>query len=91
MKKAIRKKRALRKARRTHKIKTKFGIHLHDLRIRRGLSLAKLGGVSGNTIAAISMWERGQTQPTLTAILGLCKALKVSPNVLIGKLWSRPR
>ena len=76
----------LRKATKRSAIKAKFGKHLNGLRIKRGLTLPTLGRGVGVTPAAVSMWENGHSQPTLTAIRGLCKILKVSPNVLIGKV-----
>jgi transcriptional regulator with XRE-family HTH domain len=63
---------------------------LQEWRKRRGLSLRKLGDVSGVHFLSLARIEAGRLDPQLSTILKLCKALRITPNQLIG-VASKPQ
>ncbi len=61
-----------------------FGARLAELRHRAGLSWAELGRRSGLTPEGVSLIERGKrTNPALSTILALARALDVEPAALL--------
>ena len=63
-----------------------FGVLLHELRLKRGLSLSKLGRASGLDMTFIHNLEHGKRQPTLTTIFALAKALGTRGSTILRKL-----
>lgn len=64
---------------------TDIAERLKELRADRGLSLAKLAKLIGASKTHVWEIERGRSKnPTLSIILGLCRALEVTPNYLLG-------
>lgn len=64
---------------------TDIAERLKELRAKRGLSLAKLATLVGTSAGNIWDIENGRnTKPTLPVIVGLCRALKTTPNHLLG-------
>lgn len=61
-----------------------FGFILRKLRRTRGLNQQQLAELIGVKQAAISQYERGRKQPSLTTLVELAKALKVGVDVLLG-------
>lgn len=59
-----------------------FGKVVEGLRSFRGLTQAALAQGAGLSTAAISRLERGDSNPTLTTILGLAKGLDLTPAEL---------
>lgn len=57
---------------------------LKEWRERRGLSLRKLGELSGVHFVSLAKLEAGQLDPQLSTLLKLCKALGVTLNQLVG-------
>jgi transcriptional regulator with XRE-family HTH domain len=51
---------------------------------RRGLSLRKLGDLSGVHFVSLANLEAGQLDPQLSTLLKLCKALRITLNQLVG-------
>ncbi|GKS62892.1 hypothetical protein YTPLAS72_01960 [Nitrospira sp.] len=57
---------------------------LKEWRERRGLSLRKLGELSGVHYVSLAKLEAGQLDPQLSTLLKLCQALNITLNQLIG-------
>lgn len=57
---------------------------LKEWRERRGLSLRKLGEVSGVHYVSLARLEAGQLDPQLSTLLKLCEALNITLNQLVG-------
>lgn len=73
----------------THKLLAAFGKEVRRRRIALGLSqeqLAELAGLHRNFIGLI---ERGERNPTLLTLVGMSRALQITPAELIGALDSR--
>jgi transcriptional regulator with XRE-family HTH domain len=60
-----------------------FGKILKTLRIKQDLTQDKLAEISTLERTFISMMERGNSQPSLTTIFELAKALKMKPSELV--------
>ena len=56
---------------------------LKDLRLSMGLTQADLAKVSGITQAQISNFEQGKSEPKLSTVKVLAKALGVKPSYFI--------
>lgn len=63
---------------------------LREWRERRGLSLRRLGELSGVHFVSLAKLETGQLDPQLSTLLKLCKALRITLNQLVG-VAQRPR
>ena len=59
-------------------------IQLKEWRENRGLALRKLAEVSGVHFVSIAKIEAGGLDPKLSTLMKLCKALRISPNQLLG-------
>jgi transcriptional regulator with XRE-family HTH domain len=57
--------------------KPNFARHLHDARVRRGLSVAELAEFVGVSQAAIYLWESDRMRPRKANLTALCRALKL--------------
>lgn len=57
---------------------------LKEWRERRGLSLRKLGELSGVHFVSLAKLEADQGDPKLSTLLKLCDALNITPNQLLG-------
>ncbi|MDR4470332.1 MAG: helix-turn-helix transcriptional regulator [Nitrospira sp.] len=57
---------------------------LKEWRERRGLSLRKLGDLSGVHYVSLAKLEAGQLDPQLSTLLKLCRALGITLNQLVG-------
>ena len=55
-----------------------FGVRLHELRTRRGLTLDELAGRSGLTKSFLCRLESGGRQASIAAVLTLARVLEVS-------------
>ena len=64
-------------------IKTKFGKHLKNLRVKQGLTQEELADKAGMHFTYIGQIERGLRNPSLINLQKLAKALKVSGGELI--------
>ncbi|MEZ6018442.1 MAG: helix-turn-helix transcriptional regulator [Planctomycetota bacterium] len=60
-----------------------FGKVVEGLRSFRGLTQAALAESAGVSTAAISRLEKGESNPTLTTLLGLAKGLDLTPAELL--------
>lgn len=69
-------------------LKLAFGSRLKLLRERRGLSQAQFGQRYG--VDGLASLERGGRDPRLSHILAICDGMKVTPNVLLAGLYSKP-
>jgi DNA-binding XRE family transcriptional regulator len=58
--------------------------HLKEWREKRGLSVRKLGELSGVHYVSIVRMESGKLDPQLSTVLKLCAALSVTLNQLVG-------
>ncbi len=56
---------------------------LKEWRVRRGLSVRKLGELSGVHYVSIVKMEGGRLDPQLSTVLKLCDALHISLNQLV--------
>ena len=70
-------------------LKKTFGHELQELRKAKGLSQEKLGYQVGLERAYISRMERGISQPTLTVLVELGKALGVSASEILARVEKR--
>lgn len=61
-----------------------FGERIRELRKQSGMTQAQLAEKLGMSRQALSNWEKGICEPDYLGILGLCKALSVDANKLIG-------
>jgi transcriptional regulator with XRE-family HTH domain len=57
---------------------------LREWREKRGLSLRKLGELSGVHFVSLAKLEAEQLDPQLSTLLKLCKALHITLNQLVG-------
>ena len=62
----------------------KVAQRLRRARRKRGLSQKGLAKLSGLSQTAISAYERGAMEPTVSNLLALARALRVSPQWLMG-------
>jgi transcriptional regulator with XRE-family HTH domain len=51
--------------------------HLHDARIKRGLTVASVAEQIGVSTVSIYLWELGRTKPRPENLSALCKVLKL--------------
>jgi transcriptional regulator with XRE-family HTH domain len=58
---------------------------LKEWREKRGLSVRKLGGLSGVHYVSIVKLEGGRLDPQLSTLMKLCKALRVTLSQLVGE------
>lgn len=61
------------------------GANLRRLRVKRGLSLERLAGVSGVSRAMLGQIELGKSTPTITVLWKIARALDVSFSTLLGQ------
>jgi transcriptional regulator with XRE-family HTH domain len=58
---------------------------LKEWREKRGLSLRKLGELSGVHYVSLVKLEAGRLDPQLSTLLKLCEALRVTLSQLVGE------
>ena len=58
---------------------------IREWREKRGLSLRKLGELSGVHYVSLVKFEAGRLDPRLSTLLKLCQALRVSLSQLVGE------
>lgn len=58
----------------------RLGRRLTELREQQNLTIGQLSARSGLDSAEIAAIEEGQTDPTITMILALCRGLGISPG-----------
>ena len=58
---------------------------LREWREKRGLSLRKLGHLSGVHYISLVKLEAGRLDPRLSTLLKLCQALRISLSQLVGE------
>ena len=61
-----------------------LGKNIKELRKQRDMTQAQLAEKLGISRQALSNWEKGNCEPDYLGILGLCKALNVDANRLLG-------
>ncbi|MGN0788998.1 MAG: helix-turn-helix transcriptional regulator [Christensenellales bacterium] len=61
-----------------------LGERIRELRKQRGMTQAQLAEKLEMSRQALSNWEKGSCEPDYLGILGLCKALNVDANRLLG-------
>jgi len=61
-----------------------FASALKSLRLSRELTQEALAGKIGVSVVALQGWERGTRKPSFDALVGLCGALSVSMDELLG-------
>ncbi len=62
-----------------------FGSNLRALRAERRISQAALAKAVGVTQQAVSEWESGNMEPTLSNLWALADFFEISVDVLIGR------
>lgn len=62
------------------------GVNLRDLRLLNNISQEDLSLNTGLDRSYISMIENGKRNPTLLVIFKICKAMNISPKVLIERI-----
>lgn len=67
-------------------LKWKFGSKLKLARESRHLTYYQLAELSGCTEGQIMSYENDRQQPSLHTVRALCKALRVSADILLGLL-----
>jgi transcriptional regulator with XRE-family HTH domain len=68
-----------------------LGPRLRALRQARGLTLSRLGAVTGISVSTLSRLESGRREPTLRHLLPLARAYRVSLDDLAGSRTGDPR
>jgi len=68
-----------------------IGARVRALRQEHGLTQAKLAGLLGTTQTALSEVERGNRGLTVQQVVKLARALKTSPNELLGETNGQAR
>lgn len=71
---------------RDEKILKEFGRRLKKIRTTKKLSIRKLADIADVDFSQIHRIEKGESNPTLTMILALANALKISASDLINDL-----
>ena len=66
----------------------RFGKQLQQLRTRRGLTQEQLAVTAGLSRAFLARLELGQHDPSLSTLVRLAKALRVSVTELLGETMS---
>lgn len=61
-----------------------FASALKSLRLCRSMTQETLAGRIGVSVVALQGWERGTRKPSFDALVGLCAALSVSMDELLG-------
>ena len=62
-----------------------FKGRLKELRIEKGFSQQQLGNIVNTTKMAISHWESGHSEPSISQLITLSNLFNVSVDYLIGK------
>lgn len=62
-----------------------FGEKLKELRTEKGCSQADIAKIVGTTKMAISHWERGHSEPSITQLIILSDFFGVTTDYLVGK------
>jgi transcriptional regulator with XRE-family HTH domain len=70
-------------SRQEEKLKRKFGLHLKELRNRKGLSLRNLEATSGIDFSTINKIENGIRNPSLTVLFSLAEGLDINIAELV--------
>lgn len=63
---------------------TTFGERLKELRKERGLGQIALAAALGVGKSSISLWERGESEPTLTNLITIAQYFDVTLDWLAG-------
>lgn len=64
-------------------MKYEIGIRIRKYRKEYGLTQEQLAKAIGVTKSRVSNWEQGINRPDADILAKLCKALKVSPSILL--------
>ena len=62
-----------------------FKIRLKELRLEKGISQNDLGKILNLSKMAISHWESGHSEPSITQLIVLANYFEVSVDYLIAK------
>jgi len=62
---------------------------LKEWRMKRGLSLRRLGDLSGVHYVSLVKLEGGKLDPQLSTLIKLCKALQITLDQLVGSRHSQ--
>ena len=62
----------------------KIGDNLKRQRIRRALTQEELAAKAGLTTASVARIERNETEPRMSTLRKLAKALNIDPTELVG-------
>ncbi|ODA28047.1 helix-turn-helix domain-containing protein [Planctopirus hydrillae] len=65
-----------------------FCKNLKAARMRAGLSQRALAGLIGSSPNSVVEWENGKASPSLTTVVRLAEALKLSPEMLLTNFGS---
>ena len=63
-----------------------FKERLKELRIERGISQQELGKLVNTSKMAVSHWESGHSEPSISQLIILSDFFEVSVDYLIGKI-----
>ena len=64
----------------------KFSSRLRELRMEKGLSQEKLGNLLNMTKMAVSHWEKGHSEPSISQLIVLSDFFDVTVDYLVGKV-----
>ncbi len=62
-----------------------IAVKIKELRIEKKLTQKELAEMVGCSPSMVTRWEKGECEPTATAILKLSEALDCSTDYLLGK------
>lgn len=61
-----------------------FRIRLKELRLEKKISKKRLAEIIGTNNSSICDWECGRSEPSIDAIIALCKYFDVCSDYLLG-------
>ena len=70
-------------------IASQFGAILRDLRTAQGLSQEELAFRAGMSVPYLSDLERGRSNPSLSMVVDLARALATHPSVMLAGLITK--
>ncbi|MBE7067948.1 MAG: helix-turn-helix transcriptional regulator [Clostridiales bacterium] len=64
---------------------TRFRERLKELRIEKNVTQQELGNIISMSKMAISHWEKGHSEPSISQLISLATYFDVSVDYLVGK------
>lgn len=62
-----------------------FAVRIKELRIEKGVSQQDVGKLLNMSKMAVSHWEKGHSEPSITQLIALSNYFGVTVDYLVGK------